>query len=79
MTLSPSLWHFMNIATGRQRAVTRSHSSSVLNNSTIEDEEEEEEEGGSLLEAFGLMDRDLGGTAGLVWTGLVWPRPRRPV
>ncbi len=30
-----------------------------------EEEDEEEEEGGSPLEAFGLVDRDLGGTAGL--------------
>lgn len=35
----------------------------------IQEQEEEEEEGGSPLLAFGLMDRDLGGTTALVWSG----------
>lgn len=50
----------------------------MLNTGTSE-EEEEEKEGGSPLVAFGLVDRDLGGTAGLVWSGLVWLRQCRPV
>lgn len=46
------------------RLIACSHSSSVLllNTSTSE---QEEEEGGSTLEALGLVDRDLGGIAGL--------------